>query len=244
MKIGTHRPVISLRLALSLAVLFGLTVLLFYGSRQEASSANGASSAVLASLLSRPAKGALPTESFAQPSAPSLGLAMADFTGDALPDLATAKLEKLDSSSAHYWIEIRSTDGRHQLLRLTAPFGGLLIIPRDVSGDGSLDLVVRSARSRAPVAVFLNDGSGHFSRAETAAFASALHDGPAQFSFTALRNYLDAIPACTESHTAECPSGSLQYLREQKSRLLLARYLSASRSFLSFGSNRAPPSLS
>jgi hypothetical protein len=104
----------------------------------------------------------LTTGTFAPPMAPALGLTMADFTGDTHPDLATVELEKLDSSSALYWIEIRLTEGGHQVLKLRAPFGGLLITPKDVTGDGNLDLIVRSAKSRAPVALFLNDGSGHF----------------------------------------------------------------------------------
>jgi hypothetical protein len=183
------------------------------------------------------------TESFPLPIAPAMGLAMADFTGDALPDIATAKLVSLDSSCAHYWIEVRLTQGHGQVLRLTAPLGGLLIIPRDVSGDGNLDLIVRSAQSHDPVAVFLNDGSGHFSKAEADSFAGALHDGPAQFAFNSPQNYLDATLACTESCNAECPSGSLQHLREQKSPLLPANCHSASQLFLSFGANRAPPSL-
>jgi hypothetical protein len=167
---------------------------------------------------------------------------MADFTGDTHPDLATVELEKLDSASARYWIEIRLTEGRHQILKLRAPFGGLLITPRDVTGDGNLDLIVRSASSRAPVALFLNDGNGHFSRADVASFANALNDGPSQFAFMAQEIYLGSNLACLESFTAECPAGPLTYVQEQEGAMFLPNCYNASRLFLSFGANRAPPS--
>jgi hypothetical protein len=73
-----------------------------------------------------------------------LGLAMADFTGDTHPDLATLELDRLDSSHAYYVIEIHLTEGGRQSLRLTAPARSLVLTPMDVRGDGILDLVVHS----------------------------------------------------------------------------------------------------
>ena len=186
---------------------------------------------------------ALTSGTFEPPTAPALSLAMADFTGDTHPDLATVELEKLDSSSARYWIEIRLTEGRHQILKLRAPFGGLLITPRDVTGDGNLDLIVRSASSHAPVALFLNDGNGYFSRADVASFADALRDEPSEFAFTAQQTYLGANLACLESYTADCPAGALGYMQKQEGAMLLPDYGSASFLFRSFGADRAPPSL-
>ena len=185
----------------------------------------------------------LTTGIFAPPAAPALGLTMADFTGDTHPDLATVELEKLDSSSARYWIEIRLTEGGHQILKLRAPIGGLLITPQDVTGDGNLDLVVRSAKSGTAVALFLNDGRGHFSRADIAAFARALRDEPSQFAFTTHDGYRGAPLAYLESYGAQCSTGPLGYLQEQKGSLLSSTYRGASGLFLPFGANRAPPSL-
>jgi hypothetical protein len=185
----------------------------------------------------------LETGTFAPPAAPALGLTMADFTGDTHPDLATVELAKLDSSSALYWIEIRLTEGGHQILKLGAPSGGLLITPKDVTGDGNLDLIVRSAKSRAPVAVYLNDGGGHFSRADVSAFTNALRDESSEFAFTTEDTHLGPNFACLESYTAECSTGLLGYLQEQQGAPLFSKYQSASRLFPSFGANRAPPSL-
>lgn len=178
------------------------------------------------------------------PSALALGLAMADFTGDGHPDLATVGVGWFDSSRAHYSIEIRLTEGGSQSLELTAPFGGLLVTPKDVTGDGTLDLVVRAVGSRAPVAVFLNDGCGHFSATEPAAFAKVLAQIPAEFGFTTDEQlYFSATLVSSEAYTLKCQSASARNPQEQDGSLLPAHDSAPSHSFLPFGSNRAPPSL-
>jgi hypothetical protein len=245
-KSDSHRTLTAFSLVLALALALACSVQRVSWEPSPVANAVGVSAshggafAISTRVTAAPM---LTSGTFEPPTAPALSLAMADFTGDTHPDLATVELEKLDSSSARYWIEIRLTEGRHQILKLTAPFGGLLITPRDVTGDGNLDLIVRSASSRAPVALFLNDGNGHFSRADVASFANALNDGPSQFALMAQEIYLGANLACLESYTAECPAGPLAYVQEQEGAMFLPNYRSASRLFLSFGANRAPPSL-
>jgi hypothetical protein len=173
----------------------------------------------------------------------AMGMAMADFTGDTHPDSAIVEVNRLDSLLADYWIEIRLTEGSQQFLQLAAPFGGLLIVPKDVTGDGNLDLIVRSAKTRAVVAVFLNDGNGHFSRADTKAFAQGIPDGYLQSAFRAQEASGPTTVAYVESHGAECLRQSFGYLREQQSHFLTSNKPAVSQLFLSFGANRAPPSL-
>ena len=173
--------------------------------------------------------------------APALELAMADFTGDTDPDLATVELDRVDSANAHYWIEIRLTEGRGQVLALTAPFGGLLIDPRDVTGDGNLDLVVLAAKTRALVAVFLNDGNGHFDRANAASFSRLPGGEPCDSSFTRRAIYLPATLGCPEWHQIGHPKGHLRPLVETNDSLLSPSYNAGSQKSLAFSSNRAPP---
>jgi hypothetical protein len=174
--------------------------------------------------------------------APVLGLAMADFTGDTNPDMATVELDRFDSASVHYSIEIQLTEGGRQFLKLTAPFGGLHITPRDVTGDGNLDLVVRAASTGALLAVYLNDGSGHFSPAEPAAFAKSLPQGSSNFGFTTGQQpYFGATFVCSESYTIECRNGSLRTLQEKNRWFFIASHISPLSAALSSGSNRAPP---
>lgn len=117
------------------------------------------------------------------PSAPAasggLGpsFAIADFDGDQQLDIATVEGSQLGSASnSEYWIELQLTAAARQAIHVVAPFGGLAIEARDVNGDHAIDLVVTTAWLRAPVAVFLNDGHGRFSRAEPSEFPGAFGD--------------------------------------------------------------------
>jgi hypothetical protein len=174
---------------------------------------------------------------------PALGLAVADFTGDSHPDFAIAKLNGLDSPRAQYSIEVRLSEGGGQSLRLTAPFGGLVITPQDVTGDGTLDLIVRSARSHIPVAVFLNDGRGHFSAAESSSFAQALRDVPCELGPATDQFYFGATPIPTESYTIAGWSASIRNPQVEVGAVSLVNCSVPTHLLLPFGSNRAPPAL-
>jgi len=178
------------------------------------------------------------------PRAIPLGFAMADFTGDSHPDLVTLELDRLDSSTAYYLIEIQLTEGGHQSLRLTAPARGLVITAKDVTGDGTLDLVVRAVGSQAPVAVFLNDGCGRFSPREPTPFARKLQDVPAGSAFTSAPQQFFAAAVITPgSCTTVCQRVSRRPLQEQGSSLLSTNDEVPSRLFSPFGANRAPPEI-
>ncbi|HXX44036.1 MAG TPA: VCBS repeat-containing protein [Candidatus Acidoferrales bacterium] len=170
-----------------------------------------------------------------------VGLAVADFTGDSHPDLATIKLDHFDSAIAQYLIEIQLTEGGHQFLRLTAPQRDLFITPRDVTGDGTLDLVVRAVGSQAPVAVFLNDGCGHFSARQPTPFARAIRDVPTKSEFGSIRLFLAAPALAQGSYTFACQDDSLRPLQLQRGSLYAGVELALRRFDSSFGSNRAPP---
>jgi hypothetical protein len=209
-----------------------------------ANSARGWAAAPTCEPVFAASAGGLPNVSPASATGLSLGFAMADFTGDTHPDLATVEINGFDSASAKYVIEIQLSEGGHQFLRLTAPFGGLLIAPKDVTGDGTLDLVVRAAKTHVPVAVFLNDGSGHFSpAAEPAAFARALPEVPSEFGFTTEQFDFGATVVSSGSHTAEFQTGSARNPQGQNGSLLSANDDAPSHSFLPFGLNRAPPTV-
>jgi hypothetical protein len=170
-----------------------------------------------------------------------LGFAMADFTGDTHPDLATLELIRVDSSSAQYSIKIQLTEGGHQLLRVAAPFGGLLITSKDVTGDGIPDLVVRSARSRLPVAVFLNDGFGHFSATDLSAFAKVLGGTTSEREFTTKHFSVSATLVFPKSYSIRDSSGSARNSQLQNGSLISADSQHPFHQFLPFGLNRAPP---
>jgi hypothetical protein len=104
---------------------------------------------------------------------PGPQFAIADFDGDLRPDLVSIQAGANMSGGTNYWIQLQLTSAGRQLIQLVAPPGGLLIEARDVNGDHTVDLVLATAWFRQPVAIFLNDGHGSFSRAEATAFPGA-----------------------------------------------------------------------
>jgi hypothetical protein len=111
------------------------------------------------------------------PSAgPGLPFAIADFDGDSRPDLASVWAGPSDFTNTEYWIQLQLSAAGRQSIRLVAPVGGLQIAARDVNGDASLDLIVSTALSNRPVAVYLNDGHGGFTHAEPASYPQAFRE--------------------------------------------------------------------
>jgi hypothetical protein len=107
---------------------------------------------------------------------PGLTFAIADFDGDRRPDLASIQGTQNRSGSSDYSIQIHLSELGRQSIHLVAPVGGLLIQARDVDGDHTIDLVVSTAWRNQPVAIFLNDGHGSFSRVQVAAFPGAFRE--------------------------------------------------------------------
>jgi hypothetical protein len=107
---------------------------------------------------------------------PALPFAVADFDGDLRPDLVTIHAGANLAGSTDYRIQLQLSAVGQQSIQLAAPAGGLLIEARDVNGDHAIDLVFSTAWFRQPVAIFLNDGHGNFSRAEPTAFPGAFSE--------------------------------------------------------------------
>ena len=98
---------------------------------------------------------------------------IADFDGDLRPDSASIESATNSLGRTSYRIELRLSEVGRQSIQVVAPTGGLQIEARDVNGDHTVDLVLSTAWFRQPVAIFLNDGHGNFSRAEPSAFPGA-----------------------------------------------------------------------
>jgi len=104
---------------------------------------------------------------------PDLPFAISDFDGDLRPDLAVVQAGRSDVSFTDYWIQLQLSAAGSQFLRVVAPTGGLQIAARDVNGDLAPDLVLTTSWRNQPVAIFLNDGHGKFSRIDPSAFPEA-----------------------------------------------------------------------
>jgi hypothetical protein len=120
---------------------------------------------------------------------PGLQYAVADFDGDHRPDTVGVETGQSDVSRTNYWIQFQLSAAGRQTISIVAPIGGLQITARDVNGDQVPDLVLTTTWLRQPVAVFINDGHGTFTRAEPAAFPSAFRES--QTSWTSSTDRVD-----------------------------------------------------
>lgn len=96
--------------------------------------------------------------------------AIANLDGDELPDLASVELDRANGVATSYRIRVQLSAWPESAIGVVGPLGGLRISAADVNGDDRIDLVVRTAQKSTLVAVLLNDGSGHFRKAEPAGY--------------------------------------------------------------------------
>ncbi len=117
--------------------------------------------------------------------------AFADFNGDKSPDLA------LTEFAAHSLnrIDLHLSDGSesHFTIRISEPMG-LTLRAQDVDGDHDLDLVITAGILHRPVGVWLNDGAGNFTQADSSLYPAAVWRGPpGMFARTTLAETAKAL---------------------------------------------------
>src|SRR5208337_21328 len=89
---------------------------------------------------------------------------VADVNGRSRIDMVTIEPEGWAPKGVRYRVVLApATRGAASSCEVIAAEGGLLVIARDVDGIGDdLDLIIKSARSLAPVGVWINDHRGGF----------------------------------------------------------------------------------
>jgi hypothetical protein len=134
---------------------------------------------------------------------PGLQFAVADFDGDHRPDLVGVQAGQGDLARTKYWIQLQLSAAGRQSISLVAPSGGLQIAARDVNGDQIPDLILTTAWLRQPVAIFINDGHGAFTRAEPAAYPEAFRES--QTNWNSFANQVaDAVGVPPPSQDGAC----------------------------------------
>jgi len=96
-------------------------------------------------------------------SVPTIGSVaqVADFNSDGRPDIAVAT-RAADVDGSTYRIDFSLSNGLRQSVSFVSALRFLTVRAFDVDNDHDLDLVVTPILSHEVVAVWLNDGAGHF----------------------------------------------------------------------------------
>ncbi len=198
---------------------------------------------LLSAFVTGRASGQSKTDSTALASPhPGLPYAVADFDGDRQPDLATVEGGHAAASVADYSIRFSLSRSGSSSIPVMAPAGGLSVEARDVNGDHALDLIVATMWNRRPVAVFLNDGHGGFSRIETSKFRSAF-DSSNRPSASAPSRQPDAAATLAPESSGFCTlNGAISNLHPHLGRIHASTAFVACLEFLASNSGRAPPS--
>lgn len=167
---------------------------------------------------------------------------IADFDGDLRPDLVSVRSELNSSATTQYWIELQLSATRRQSIQVVGPFGGLLIEARDLNGDHAVDLVLSSRGKRESLAVLLNDGHGHFSKADPTSFAGAV--SKSETSLESPPNHVsDTAGVPPQSRTGFfLKARPRAHLRQSTVAILVADAGFLPSSFVISHAGRAPPS--
>jgi hypothetical protein len=134
--------------------------------------------------------------------------AVADLDGDLQPDVATVRVEGIGPVITQYRIELKLSAGLSGAIAVNAPFGGLLVTPRDVDGDNDLDLIVTTRRLHLPVGIWINNGRGQFSAANPAAYPKTIWDPLPEWIRVPTPHADFAVLVRTQAETAVCGAGS------------------------------------
>jgi hypothetical protein len=169
-------------------------------------------------------------------------VAIADLDGDVRPDFARIEAGPDAGGISHYFIQLQLSSLGRKSIRLEAPSGGLSIEARDVNGDKAPDLILATAWLHQPVAVYLNDGHGTFSRAETSQFPGAFRDPTSTWS-SQQRFELDFLGALPNPGATIIGISRCDLHERSPGRLVsVAKTDFVANGFPLFSSGRAPPS--
>jgi len=134
---------------------------------------------------------------------PGLQFAVADFDGDHRPDLVGVQTAQGNVARTKYWIQLQLSAAGQQTISLFAPSGGLQIAARDVNGDQIPDLILTTTWLGQPVAIFINDGHGTFTRVEPSAFPDAFRESQTRWNSSTDRA-TDAVGVPPPSRAGVC----------------------------------------
>ncbi|HEY4085553.1 MAG TPA: VCBS repeat-containing protein [Bryobacteraceae bacterium] len=111
------------------------------------------------------------------------GWSLADLDGDRVADLANAGPGVRDGDRYVHNVQIDLSHFGKSSFNIHGGSASIRLSLRDIDGDHDRDLVVFDPSSALPVAVWLNDGAGHFTEADLHSYARAIGQ-PGPYSLT------------------------------------------------------------
>jgi hypothetical protein len=101
---------------------------------------------------------------------------LADLDGDSQIDVVTSRAERLAGHEYSHEVSLKLSGSPATSFTFRDRHASVQLNSRDIDGDHDRDIIIREAGTSEPLAVWLNDGSGHFLQGDLEHFRAALEE--------------------------------------------------------------------
>jgi len=173
----------------------------------------------------------------------SSGWVFSDFNGDHRPDLAFSGEARSDARGFRQHVRILFAVSGEASFEFHSRTAHVRLGARDVDGDHDRDIVIEDPLTRAPIGVWINDGTGAFREGDLSDFKSACRGrGTISLEYRAARR--DSFPEISEqSSPSVLPVASAGYQEHRGGKVFIALQGWRLSATPTGRRSRAPPSL-
>ena len=104
------------------------------------------------------------------------GWVLGDFDGDSQIDVVTSRAQRLPGHEYSHEVSLKLSGSPSTSFTFRDHYPNVQLNSRDIDGDHDRDIVIRETDTSEPLAVWLNDGSGHFLQGDLEHFRAALEE--------------------------------------------------------------------
>jgi hypothetical protein len=101
---------------------------------------------------------------------------LGDFDGDSQIDVVTSRAERLPGHEYSHEVSLKLSGSLSTSFTFRDHYPSVELNSRDIDGDHDRDIIIRETGTSQPLAVWLNDGTGHFLQGDLEHFRAALEE--------------------------------------------------------------------
>jgi hypothetical protein len=99
---------------------------------------------------------------------------LGDFDGDSQMDVVTSRAERLPGHEYSHEVSLKLSGSPSTSFTFRDHYPSVELNSLDIDGDHDRDIIIRETATSEPLAVWLNDGSGHFMQGDLERFRAVL----------------------------------------------------------------------
>jgi hypothetical protein len=101
---------------------------------------------------------------------------LGDFDGDSQIDVVTSRAERLPGHEYSHEVSLKLSGSPSTSFTFRDHYPSVELNSLDIDGDHDRDIIIRETGTSEPLAVWLNDGSGHFLQGDLEHFRAVLEE--------------------------------------------------------------------